>query len=763
MPQRPGAKLKPALLVVAIALALAGTKARAQEAVCPEGTDNCSVPPASAAQCGRFPLYDNRVTGLETATADGQPAVKLQSDSIDSRDGQHYQMSGHVQLQHGEKVLRAGQVDWQRDSGAFQADSAVRYQDGGLLLKASHMRGNSMAGTGSADDVDFQMLGSRGNGHAGEVQLLGNNQSTLDKVSYSTCSPEQKGWELRAKRIDIDQNTEVGHARNVTMRLHGVPILWLPWVRFPTTDRRQSGLLYPTLGYEGSRGFDLTVPWYLNLAANADATLYPRLITRRGSMLGAEFRYLGDNSEGVIRGDYLAHDRVADRSRGLLRARSHTRLGDDWRFDVNLNHVSDRKYFEDLGSSLYSNATHLLHSAVYLSGRGDGWHASVGADQYQITDPELPSSFEPYKRLPRATLALKQRLGRTLEYGLGSEFVSFRKDQGLDGRRLDLEPYVDWNLQGPYWHVNPRLAYRITSYNLDRSSDSSPSRNVPIASLDAGLNFDRSTSLFGSDYTQTLEPRLYYLRVPYRDQSDIPIFDTSYQTFDYWQLFSPNRFSGADRQMNANNLTLALTSRLLDSGGAERLSASIGQIRYFEPQRVQLPGNPATDYSGSAYVAQVTTRLSERWRLNLAQQWNPNSDHTDLSTVSVQHRTWNNGVLNFAYRYRRNYLEQLDFSSSYPLNSRWNLVGRWNYSLDQGRTLEALAGFEYSSCCVAVRLVGRHYVRNTAGDISNGIMLQIEFKGIGSVGQGTENLLRHAILGYQEAAFPAPQGTSDIP
>ena len=750
-------KPRPALLALAISLTLSPATVFAQAAPCSAGDPHCAKPAPSASMCGRYPLYDDRVTDLEPATADGQPRIQVKTNHIDSPDGRRYRLDGNAQLQYGNQVLRAAHVDWQRDSGNFNARKDVRYQNGSLLLKAASMQGNSDTGTGSADDVTFQMRDSRGNGHAGEVQLLGNNKSRLRQVSYTTCSPDRKGWELRARRIDVDQDEEIGRARNVTMRLDGVPILWLPYVRFPTSDRRQSGLLYPTLGYDESRGFDLTVPWYLNLAPNLDATLYPRVIGRRGAMLGAEFRYLTDNSRGAIRGDYLAHDRLASRSRGLLRARSTTRLSDNWRFNVNVNHVSDRSYFEDLGSSLYSNATHLLRSAAYLSGRGHGWHAAIGADQYQITDPELPSRYEPYKRLPRAVFDAHGQFGRSFSYGVGSEFVSFRKDRGLDGRRLDLEPWADWNLQGPWWYVNPHLSYRVTRYNLDRDSDSSPSRNVPIASLDAGLTFDRAAQVFGHSWTQTLEPRLFYLRVPYRDQSDIPIFDTSYQTFDYWQLFSRNRFSGADRQMNADNLTLALTSRLLDDGGVERLSASIGQIRYFEPQRVQLPGRAETDDSGSAYVAQVSTRLSERWRLNLAQQWNPNGNFTELSTVALQHKTWHNGIINMAYRYRRNYLEQLDFSTLYPLNERWNLVGRWNYSLDQGRTLEALAGIEYDSCCVAVRLLGRHYIRNSAGDISNGIMLQIEFKGIGNVGQGAENLLRHAILGYQDTQLPVPQ------
>ena len=739
--------------MAAIALALLPASVFAQGVVCQLGSPGC-VAAAEYAQCGNYPLYDDRITGLPATQDQRDAPANVEADTVDSEDGQRYVLGGNVQLQRGDQVLRARQVDYQRSSGDYSASGDVRYQDGSLLLRADNLSGNNVRRSGSARNVEFQMLDSRGNGRAAGVQILPDHHSVLDQVNYTTCSPDRRGWELRAKHIDIDHDAEVGHARNVSMRLGNVPILWLPYVRFPTSDTRHSGMLYPTLGYSEVRGFDITLPWYLNLAPNYDATLYPRLLTQRGAMLGAEFRYLTDRSSGEIRVDYLAHDRKADRSRGLVLARSRTALWPDWSLNVNLNHVSDTRYFEDLGNGLYNSATQLLRSAVYLNGSGEYWRAALGADKYQITDPELPAGYEPYTRLPRALFDAEWPITTSLSAGLDSEFVGFHKDRGLDGRRLDLYPYLDWNLQGPWWHVNPRLAYRQTSYHLDRDEGNTPQRGTPIASVDAGLTFERAAQWFDTGYTQTLEPRLYYLRVPYRNQSDIPIFDTSRQTFDFWQLFSPNQYSGADRQMDANNLTVALTSRLLDAGGAEKMSASIGQIRYFDPQRVQLPGTPETDYSGSAYVAQFSAKLSERWNLNLAQQWNPNGHFTQLSTVAVQHRLYNNGILNLSYRYRRNYLEQLDFSAFYPINERWNAVGRWNYSLDQSRTLEAIAGFEYDSCCVAVRLLGRHYVRNSAGEISNGIMLEIEFKGIGSFGQNAGDLLQHAILGYQSSTFP---------
>lgn len=699
--------------------------------------------------CAANPLLAER-TDLPPPDGDDD-ATRASAGNVRSDDGVNYVFDGNVRLLRGQELLRTSRLRWNNDSTAWQADGNVLYQDHALLLRAERMHGSATPRDGIAEGIDYQLLDSRGNGSAAIARLRADDHAVLERVSYSTCPPQARGWELRAKHVDIDQQSDTGRARGVSMRLGGTPILWLPYLRFPTSDARQSGLLYPSLGYSGNRGFDITLPWYLNLAPNYDATLYPRLLGRRGAMLGAEFRYLGARSRGEVRVDYLAHDRVADRSRSLLRARSSTRLAPDWRFDVNLNHVSDSRYFEDLGDGLYRAATQLLPSSAYLRGEGTWWSAAFGADRYQITDPDLPQRFEPYRRLPRALFDAELPLAGALLAGVDSEFVAFRKDEGLDGERLDLEPYLEWALQGPYWHVTPRLGYRYTGYHLDRDQDRSPQRGTPIASLDAGLVFERAVRFAGHDWTQTLEPRAFYLRVPYRNQDDIPIFDTSEQAFDFWQLFGRNRFSGADRQMDANNLTLAVTSRLLDQEGVERLSASVGQIRYFDPQRVQMPGRPATDFSGSAWIGQVSAALNDRWRVNLAQQWNPNrgQHHTDLSTIALQRLLDDDGVLNLAYRYRRGYLEQIDASALYPLNPRWRLVGRWNFALDQRKTLEALAGFEYDSCCALVRLLGRHYVRNSAGQTDNGVMLEIEFKGLGSFGQRAGDFLGHAILGYR--------------
>ena len=331
-----------------------------------------------------------------------------------------------------------------------------------------------------------------------------------------------------------------------------------------------------------------------------------------------------------------------------------------------------------------------------------------------------------------------------------SEAVSFDKTAAVTGERYDLQPFVAFPAERAWGFVRPELAYRETQYHLDRALDRSPSRALPIASLDAGLFFDRDTTLFGHALRQTLEPRLYFLHVPYRAQDNLPIFDTQDLTFSFAQLFRPNRFTGADRQMDADQLTLAATTQLIDDAdGNQILRASFGQIRYFDNQRVQLPGVAATDFNGSDYAAELEFGISERWRFVFSQLYDPNADRSDLSAVRVQYRFGERGVANLAYRFRRDLVEQVDLSTAFPINDRVRLIGRWNHSLRDDRTLEALAGLEFGDCCYAVRIVARRYVRNVAGDTANALFFELELKGLGSLGRRSGDFLQRSIQGYR--------------
>ncbi len=715
--------------------------------------------------------------------------VQVNAQHVDSSDQSIYHLSGNVLMQRADQRLQADALAYNDTTTDYDARGNVRYQEAGQLLAASRLQGNSNTSRGVADDVRYQMLKSRGNGEAKQGHMLDAQRTRYSMATYSTCDVGHHVWEFRAKSISIDKDSGVGVARDATMRIGKVPFLYLPYFSFPTDDRRKSGFLYPTIGNTSRSGFEVSTPYYLNLAPNYDATLDPRYYSQRGPLLASEFRYLVPASKGQLNVEYLPEDRgesdgLADtkgNSRYMINFSDSTQLGKGWRFTGSYNHVSDSSYLYDFGNTLSQKPVYNLRSGAAVKGSGKWWSASIGATTYENTNPFATDSSLPYRQLPYAKLSLDVPLNRWLETGMDTSAVAFRKPGYVEGEREDFYPYLTADFGNSAWFVRPKLAWRYTAYQLEDGyqnynnngrlrgtstspfTEKSPSRSLPIVSFDTGLVFDRSTSLFGSDYTQTLEPRLYYLYVPYRNQDNLPLFDTSRMSFDYWQLFSTNQYSGADRQMDANNLTAALTTRLLDDDGVERISASIGQIHYFSPQRVL-----GTDWSSSDYVVQLDAQLSDRWRLNSSYEWSPNRRVTEMATFGLQRRLFNDGILNVSYHYRRGELEQYNVSAVYPLSDRWRLFGSWafapaiksSYSVPTG-TVDALFGVEYDSCCVTLRLVDRNYVNESYYDTTpaptgsntnrrdNVIMFEVVFKGLGSTGGQIDPLLRRDILGYQ--------------
>lgn len=769
-------------LAFAILLALPVVAIAADDApACPVGVLKCPKKPVSWGMCGKNDLFDFYVPGLPTTGDRNSVARDASALKVSSPDKTHYVLEGNAEIKQLDLLVHAQKITYDSETTDFSAQGPVHYQDRGLLLGANSAKGNADLDQCTLDGVRYQLLGARGNGVADVAVMDDVGHARLKNATYSTCDVNNQQWAFSAREMELDQAEGVGRARNVTFRIHDVPVFWLPYARFAIDARRASGFLYPDFGYSSRRGFDMTLPYYLNLAPNYDATLLPRLMTDRGVMLGGQFRYLTDSSTGVVNFEYMPNDRaVADEelkygetlpgSRWWYQWQDTTSVSTNWRAAININRVSDDRYFEDFGRGLYSSAISFLPSSAYLNGHGTWWNASIGGDEYQITDPTLASQYEPYRRLPRATFTGENALLGALTAGVNSEFVAFSKDRALEGQRVDLFPYLAYPIETAAYFVRPELGYRYTAYNLENLqyagnpllAERHPSRGVPIFSLDSGLVFERSMQFGDAAWTQTLEPRAYYLRAPYRNQSDLPLFDTQQIPFSFGELFRSNRFVGADRQMDANNLSLALTTRFLESAtGEERVSASIGQIRYLDDQRVQLAGVPPTDFGGSAYAGEVDLHLSDRWRVVLDQQWNPNTHRTDLSTFTLQNRFGSDGIVNFSYRYRRDFLEQIDVSAAVPITPSWRVIARENYALNDplaastdprgkdGRTLERFVGLEHDTCCLAWRVIARHWIHNVEGNSDNAIYFEVEFKGVGSVGQKTDTFLRRGILGYQ--------------
>lgn len=700
----------------------------------------------------------------------------IEGDELQDTQAQQTLVQGNVQLKRGDQFLGTDRLTYNSETGDYTAEGSVRYQDSGMRIVADRAEGNQESDTHSISDLRYQLIERRGNGGAKRIELQG-TQGSLIGSTYTTCDPSQRGWELRASRIDIDTDKGMGVARNATVRIGKVPVLYVPWLTFPIDDRRRTGLLYPSISLSGRNGFDWKQPIYLNLAPNYDATLTPRIMSDRGIVLGGEFRWLYEQGRGEVAGTWMPTDKLPqnepdrylldgagnpiagatlpDSNRGQFGLGATHNFNPSWYASSNLGWVSDTHYLEDFSNSLYGVSSYSIRSEAGLFGHGQNWTASLMADHYQLADYTLTEGNLPFDRLPRAVGHWAMPFGQVFETGIDAEAVRFEHQVFDAGSRLDVKPYVSMDLQGASWFVRPKLAWRYTGYQLDDAlaarlgGDASPTRSLPIASVDAGVYFDRETEILGDRYLNTLEPRLYYLNVPTRDQSGLPLFDTGAMTFSWGQLFRDNRYTGPDRQTDANQLTTALTTRLISQDdGRERLAASIGQIRYFDDSLVTVPGEVPVERGKSAWIADVGVSPSDRWTINGTYQWDPKFRRQDLASLRARYLFGDTGVFNVGYRYRRDLIEQADVSFLYPITENWSAVGRYYYSIFDHKVLETIAGVQWESCCLAVRVVARRYLRNRSGDLNNSIQVEFELKGLGSAGQDSARVLRRAILGY---------------
>ena len=689
-------------------------------------------------------------TGSKDARA--TTPADIQSDSADLSKAGTSVFEGNAELRRADQRLLADRVTYQHEQDTWQAIGSVKYQDSSVRLTADRADGDLDKDISTVDAVQYQLRNVRGNGKAAHGRVEG-DQETYTDATYSTCDPNDRKWEIRGKRIDFDREKGVGTAHDATVRIGNVPVFYLPYLTFALDNERKSGFLVPSIGQSSNGGFEFTVPYYLNLAPNYDATVTAHYFGSRGLMADTEFRYLTQNSHGTIEATWLSDDSQRHRDRGSVFGKSITSLTPNWYVNADLNYVSDTHYFEDFSRQTFGSAIGLLSSTVGVYGRGRYWNAGAYVQDWEVTDTLLSDRSAPFRRLPDVYFRWQQPVADHVELGLKSEAVKFTQIVLDGGSRVDLYPYIVLPFEHAAWYVKPELGYRYTAYNLDSpvvpGGNTSPTRGTPIFDVDAGAYFDRDTTWFGHGFVNTLEPRLYYLRVPYRDQSDIPVFDTQQFTFGYAQLFRTNSFTGADRQSDANQLTAAVTTRLLDaSDGRDWLTASFGQIRYFDPPRVQLPGVPFVNRSSSAYVVDADLNLNDRWTIGGSYQYDPQLHRTELGSLRGQYRFGQGGVLNAAYRYRPGQLEQTDLSFVYPIDANWRLLGRWAYSLQDSTTLEALGGVEWQDCCMAVRVIGRDYIRNQLGQKNFALFVEVELKGLGSLGRNSSDILDRDILGY---------------
>ena len=685
----------------------------------------------------------------------GNPdVIELQAGEFEAGLGDQptASMSGGVVLRRGDRLAGAETASYDSVQRALVLTGGVRYEDPDSLVLSDSAEFAYESGRIRFEGAEFEVGPRNARGAASILEINQEGRLQLAEVNYTTCPPESNDWIIQAGEIELDSQSGVGTARNVRLRFQGVPILYSPYLSFPITDARKSGILTPEIGSTGRSGNELSVPYYWNIAENYDATISPRLLTDRGLQIGTEFRYLFENSDGELEVEYLPDDNKFNDNRHQLRFEHQTLFANGWRNLVDVRDVSDNQYFEDLGGSLsISSITHLNRSVAF-DFFGDNWSLLGRVQGFQTIDSAILPEDEPYKRLPQLyARGYWPDSVMGLSYGLDTELVYFDRDVGVTGWRLNAAPQASLPFEKPGWFVIPAVLVDHTRYNLRDAApgqDEQPSRTVPIASLDTGFVLER---LMTSEdrRIQTLEPRLLYVHAPFREQSDLPVFDTIVPDLNLVQLYRKNRFLGVDRIADTDQLSIGITSRIMDvDSGRELMSATIGQALYLSKQGVTLPGESPVVSDSSDYIAEIRFLIYDNLNFDVGHQWSGGSRGTTQSEARLQYRPQSNKVLNLAYRFRRDSLEQADVSWSWPLSQSWNFVGRYKFSLRDDEVLEQFYGLEYESCCWGIRLVGRRYISTRDGTQDSSIGLQLVLKGMSSVGTKADRLLERGILGY---------------
>lgn len=692
----------------------------------------------------------------------------IEADRIVGETEKSVVATGNVTLRQRGATIRADRVEYQVQEQSAVATGRVQLERFGDTATGPRLQYNLASDTGEmeAPVFEFPKSGDRKSASRGQAEravLAENRVSRLFGAEYTSCPVPRDDWFIRVRELEVDGTTNLGRAFNTTVYFLGVPILYSPFLSFPLDNRRRTGFLPPTFGTSAKGGFEAEQPYYWNIAENRDATFTPKVYTRRGLQLGGEFRYLEPNFAGQVDAEYLPQDRLTETDRYLAGVRHAHNFGRGWSAAVNAQKVSDDDYFRDLSTKIEATSQTNLPRDAILAYDDETWSLSARALAYQtLQDPNGPPVPVPYRILPRLLASGVQQNFRGIDWQFFGEYSNFRHPELVNGQRAIVYPSVSVPFRRSYGYAVGKFGYHMTRYDIGARANGFEdlSRSVPIASIDAGLFFDRDTSWGGRAFQQTLEPRVFYLRVPFRDQSGVPNFTTAESDFNYAQIFTENRFVGGDRVGDANQITLAVASRLIESStGLERFRAALGQVYYFDPPRVTL-GDAPTDNKSSDIVALAGSQLTPGLSLEAAVQYTPNLNRSQKLTLAGYYLPMPGKVINAAYRYARGSIdatdparagiEQVDVSTQWPLSRNVNVLARWNWSLRDRKLLEGLAGFEYNAGCWQIRAVAHRFITATQ-QYSTSFQIQLELSGLSRIGINPLETLRQNIPGYRRS------------
>ena len=685
--------------------------------------------------------------------------VTITADRLEGYANRETSASGNAELRQDNISINADRLLYVYATDEVRASGGVRLSRNGDRLSGEGLRLRVHDNVGQFDRADYEFTRpgrsgyapTRARGTAEVIKLEGNDKYHLENATLTTCKPGDNDWYIQVGELDLDMTRDLGVARRGKLVFKDTPIVYVPWVDFPLHDQRKTGLLPPTIGNSTRSGVEVSLPFYLNLAPNRDLTIVPRELSKRGLQLGTQLRYIGLGYDGDARYEHLS-DRLAGINRFATTLRHSQTFSSKLSGYLNINKVSDDNYFRDLSSRINVTSQTTLPREGMLNYSGGWWTAAARAQRFQTLQDPLSPVVEPYSRTPQFTLnAMHQYLGGA-DLALASEFVKFYHPTNVTGSRFTVYPSASWPMIAPGAYLTPKLGFHSTGYSLARNPVDTPDsvrRMLPIASVDGGLTFERDTEMMGQRFVQTLEPRLYYLYVPTRDQSKIPLFDTGLADFNQAQIFSENLFNGGDRIADANQLTIAATSRLVSpTSGQEVLKATIGQRYYFQNQRVALDSVTSTRTDKTSdLLAGLSGHLSRDWTLDSALQYNVQRNFFDRLGINARFQPETAKALNLGYRFTRGSLSQADVSAQWPLGGGWYGVGRYNYSTRDNRLVESLGGFEYNAGCWIGRIVLQRFATAT-GSVSSGMFVQLELNGFSRIGSNPLETLKRSIPGY---------------
>ncbi len=700
---------------------------------------------------------------------DKNAPTTVQAEEIGGRPEREITLEREAEVVRGKTRVTADTACYKEVEDEVDASGHVHMWRFGDQYTGDLLNLNLESGKGFLLHPTYKMEISNGQGKAQRIDFINEDEMVVIDGTYSTCEGLDPDWYLKSSTLNLDTGRDVGTGAKTIVYFKGVPIVGTPAISFSLSGARRSGWLSPTPGAGPDGKPQLMVPYYFNIAPNRDLTLSPNIIPARGLQIGALGRYLGETEAGTYSGQtdlvFLPHDKETDSERYMLNSQHAQALAPGLSFGWNVRADSDNNYPNDFSTTVAASADRQLMRELSIDYRSPFWTLSARAEAYQVLqdpaallNPALTLA-QPYGRLPELNFhSGRFDVAGGFDWAMDVEATRFTNPDPtlVDGSRLVVSPQISYPILGPGYFITPKVMLTASAYQLDASQaqstqfpNRSPAAAVPTFSLDSGLVFERDEKPFGHALTQTLEPRLFYVYTPYRDQSQFPIFDTAAATFNQTQLFSENRFVGTDRIGDANQLTAALTSRFLEASGAERLRFTIGQRISFTEQQVQLPSLTPVNSTRSDLLVTATGRISDTWTFDSAEEYSPSSHATVSSNYTVQWKPAPKKVLNLAFLYLQDNFKNVQVSSQWPLSQRWYGVGLITYSTLDKRVIESLIGLEYRADCWVLRMGAQRFI-SSVNTVSNPMFFQLELNGLSKLGVGNPlDAFKREIPGYQ--------------